>query len=223
MTRSNPELGAKIQELLGAYNLLGPLNSVPGTHEERLDVIKRAFLDILDVLGISSLHPSTVGTPERVAKLFTHEICKGIDWLSFPDTMVTPTEGQRLDEIVLIRDIEVHSLCEHHFVPIIGRAHIAYIPGEMMMGLSKFNRIVEFFSRRPQLQERLTAQISLTLQHLLKTYDVAVIIEADHLCVKYRGIQDPCSDTVTSSMCGKFRSEASARQELLALIALKGR
>lgn len=177
---------------------------------------------LFGALGLNPSDPNLSGTPRRLAKMYCEELLKGLDYNNFPDCTTFPNPEGGYDEIILVRDIEVQSLCAHHFVPIIGRAHIGYIPSNDLLGLSKFNRVVEFFSRRPQLQERLTKQVQVTLSHILGTPNVGIVIEADHLCVRYRGVQDPCSDTVTSAMSGVFRERPEARSELLALINMKG-
>jgi GTP cyclohydrolase I len=121
------------------------------------------------------------------------------------------------DEMVLERNVQVYSLCEHHFLPVVGGAFVAYIPNEKVIGLSKLNRIVDFFSRRPQIQERLTAQIQETLKFLLETDNVAVVIQAEHMCVKLRGVEDACSDTTTSKLSGTFKTNPTTRAEFFSL------
>jgi GTP cyclohydrolase I len=161
-------------------------------------------------------------TPARVAKMFLNELYWGLDYDNFPKATVVENKMQ-VDEMVLERYVTVNSTCEHHLLPIIGHAHVAYIAKDKVLGLSKINRIVEFFSRRPQIQERLTSQICETLMCLLDTDDVAVIIEAEHMCVKTRGVEDACSDTVTSKMSGVFKNpDRSSKAEFLAMIALRG-
>jgi len=210
-----------------------------------------AFHVLTSNLGLDLEDDSIRDTPKRLAKMYHDEICWGLDYTKFPKC-TTVDNKFNYDELIIIRDIEVKSLCEHHFMPIMGKATIAYIPSTAstiatsttkisrftgkrlknptrsgtqnslgkVMGLSKFNRVVEFFSRRPQVQERLTEQISAALQLILETNDVAVIIAADHYCVKFRGIEDICSDTVTSKMSGRFRdpNKPELRAELMALI-----
>ena len=124
----------------------------------------------------------------------------------------------KYDEMIIEKDITIKSNCEHHFVPILGSCHIAYIPNKKVIGLSKLNRIAEYFSRRPQIQERLTEQIFYALKYILKTEDIAVIIDARHLCVQSRGVEDINSSTITSKMGGKFKTNIEARQEILTLL-----
>jgi GTP cyclohydrolase I len=170
-------------------------------------------------LGMDLEDPSVEGTPRRLAKMYFNELCFGLHYENFPKCLITPNGG-KFDEVILVRDITLKSLCEHHFMPVLGKAHIAYIPKDHILGLSKFNRIVDFFSRRPHLQERLGQQISEALKMILQTDDVAVIIDAEHFCVKFRGIQDECSSTVTSVMSGRFRTDSALRAETLSLVRM---
>jgi len=221
MASSNPKLGQDIHQMLVGKGIENPISF--GTFRGyNVDSLNNAFSKITGMLGMSTTDPSTEGTPKRLAKMYKNEICFGLDYDNFPECMVTPNDG-KLDEIVLVQDITVTSLCEHHFMPVMGRAHVAYIPKDKLLGLSKFNRVVEFFARRPQLQERMGQQILATFQYLLDTEDVAVVISAEHLCVKFRGIQDQCSSTTTSHMAGRFRAIPEVRAELLSLIALGGK
>lgn len=214
MSTNDPELGKKIKQVLESQQLDGPFGIKPiGPTLTFL-----ACTDLIVALGGDVENDSLKETPARMAKMYQEEICYGLNYNNFPRVMLQPVEGY--DEIILERNIKVHSLCEHHFVPIIGVAHVAYIPKTHIIGLSKLNRIVDFFARRPQVQERLGEQITIALREILQIDDVAVIIKADHFCVKYRGVEDPCSDTVTSVMEGRFRSVPEARAELMALIAL---
>ncbi len=153
--------------------------------------------------GLDLSDDSLAETPKRVAKLYANEYFKGLDYMQFPKATVIENK-MKVDEMVVERSVTVNSLCEHHLLPIVGHAFVAYIPNEKVLGLSKLNRIVDFFSRRPQVQERLTLQIYHALSYLLATPDVAVMIDAEHMCVKTRGIQDACSATVTSKLGGQF-------------------
>jgi GTP cyclohydrolase I len=177
--------------------------------------IENAWYVIMDVLGLNLRDDSLHKTPKRVAKMFTQEIFYGLNYANFPtigkfDNKFNPDE-------MIASVATVKSMCEHHFVPFIGVAHIAYIPNTKVLGLSKFNRVVDFFSRRPQVQERLTAQIHAALEYILETKDVAVVIKAKHYCVHLRGVQDEKSETVTSKMGGKFMKVPALRSEFLAL------
>lgn len=161
------------------------------------------FAEIMDVLGLDLTDDSLKETPNRVAKMYIEEIFSGLDPKNKPEIKLFENKYQ-YNQILLEKDITFYSSCEHHFVPIIGKAHVAYIPQEKVVGLSKLNRIVQYFSNRPQVQERLTQQIGNDLQNLLETKDVAVIIEAKHLCVSMRGVKDDTSSTTTVFFGGEF-------------------
>ena len=154
-------------------------------------------------LGLDMSDDSLAGTPLRVAKMYVNEIFSGLDKDAFPSISVFDnTYGY--DQMLLEKNIQVYSYCEHHFVPFIGKACVAYFPSDKVIGLSKLNRIVKYFSRRPQVQERLTMDIATALKQVLHTDDVAVMIEAKHLCVAARGVEDTNSVTVTNHLSGKF-------------------
>lgn len=154
-------------------------------------------------------------TPKRVAKMYCEEIFGGLNYDNFPKC-TTILNAMNYDEMITVK-CQVKSMCEHHFVPFIGTAYIAYIPRLKILGLSKFNRVTDFFSRRPQVQERLTAQIHCALDYILETNDIAIVIKAVHYCVHLRGVQDTTSTTTTSKMSGKFLTVPEARSEFLAL------
>lgn len=185
-----------------------------GTRHNK-DKIQDLFALILKELGLDLEDDSLAETPRRLAKLYTSEYCSGLDYANFPTSTVVANK-MGFDEMVLERNVQVRSLCEHHFLPIVGSAFVAYIPEKKVVGLSKINRIVDFFCRRPQIQERLTMQIYHALSFLLETPNVAVVIQAEHLCVKTRGVEDPCSDTITSKLGGTFK-DGSMRAEFIAL------
>lgn len=222
-TNANDELGAEIQEHLTNLGVETPRSSQALTvftskaSKDSLAVHTRAMME---GLGLDMTDDSLAETPARVAKMWANELFWGLDYNNFPKATVVENKLD-YDEMVLERDITVYSTCEHHLLPIIGNAYVAYIPGKTVLGLSKLNRIVEFFSRRPQIQERLTAQIFHALTYLLGTEDVAVCIAAEHMCVKVRGVEDACSDTVTSKLGGAFKSYGPARAEFFSLINLK--
>lgn len=181
---------------------------------EKIDQIADKFRDIMDILGLDLDNDSLQNTPKRVAKMYVQELFKGLRTDHFPK--ITVIENEMLyDQMVLVKDIGIISLCEHHFVTIHGKAHIAYIPSQGVIGLSKINRIAEYFARRPQVQERLTKQIADALCHILKTEDVAVYIEAKHYCVISRGVEDANSQTITSDLRGAFKTNAATRAEFL--------
>ncbi|MBN1949865.1 MAG: GTP cyclohydrolase I FolE [Bacteroidales bacterium] len=169
----------------------------------KIDTIAWHFGEIMKTLELDLTDDSLQNTPQRVAKMYVREVFQGLDPDNKPD--VTLFENKyNYDQMLVERDIKVHSFCEHHFVPILGKAHVAYISSGKVIGLSKINRIVNYFARRPQVQERLTGQIAEELKKVLETEDVAVLIEADHMCVVMRGVQDQNSNTTTSSYHGRF-------------------
>lgn len=181
--------------------------------EIKIELIEKKFREIMEVLGLDLTDDSLKETPKRVAKMYVKEIFKGLDPKNKPS--VTLFENKyKFNQMLVEKDIAVYSYCEHHFVPIIGKAHIAYFSSGKVVGLSKINRMVQYYSKRPQVQERLTVQIANEMKEMLQTEDVAVIIEADHLCVASRGVQDVSSSTVTSSYFGKFL-DSNVRDEFL--------
>lgn len=184
--------------------------------QEKMNFIERNFREIMLILGLDLNDDSLRGTPRRVAKMYVEEIFSGLNPANKPQIALFENK-YKYKEMLVEKDITFYSNCEHHFVPIIGKAHVAYISNGFVIGLSKINRIVQYYAKRPQVQERLTVQISNELKNILKTDDVAVLIEATHLCVSSRGIQDTTSATVTSSYHGKFNEE-STRQEFLKYI-----
>ena len=186
--------------------------------EEKIDIIKDDVRHIMETLGLDLTDDSLKGTPNRVAKMFVNEIFGGLDPATKPKAS-TFENKYNYGEMLVEKNITVYSTCEHHFLPIVGRAHVAYISNGTVVGLSKMNRIVDHYSKRPQVQERLTIQIVEELKQVLNTEDVACIIDAKHLCVNSRGIQDIESSTVTSEFGGKFK-DASVRKELLEYIKL---
>lgn len=173
-------------------------DSRSGTSQE----VAGKLQEVMETLALP-MDDSTRGTPLRLARMFTDELFSGLSNSTFPD--VSEVENSFYDGIVVEKNIPVHSLCEHHWMPITGVAHVAYFPCGKLLGLSKLNRVVHYFSRRPQVQERLVAQIGSALSFLLDTEDVAVAIEAEHFCVRHRGVGDCGSSTVTMSMGGGFK------------------
>ncbi len=186
------------------------------TDEDRIRKISNNFREIMLTLGLDLDDDSLKETPDRVAKMYVKEIFSGLNPSSFPK--ITSIENKlEYNEMVTVKDVSIISVCEHHFVTIDGRATISYIPKNKVMGLSKINRIAKFFSRRPQVQERLTKQIADCLCYVLDTDDVAVCIRAKHYCVVQRGVEDAESETVTSDLRGAFREDARTRQEFLTI------
>ena len=179
-------------------------NAFELTDEEKKESIAHLFSQIMDVIGLDLEDDSLKGTPKRVAKMYIDEIFSGLNPANKPKVALFDNKYQ-YNQMLVEKDITFYSNCEHHFVPIIGRAHVAYISSGKVIGLSKLNRIVQYFAKRPQVQERLTNQIALELQSILETEDVAVIIDAKHLCVSSRGIKDDTSATVTSFYGGQFK------------------
>ena len=172
---------------------------------------------IMDIMGLDLTDDSLSGTPHRVAKMYVKEIFGGLNPANHPDVK-TFDNLYGYNHMLVERNITLNSTCEHHFLPIVGVAHVAYIPGERVVGLSKLNRIVDHYAKRPQVQERLTRQIAESLRELLGTDDVAVVLDAKHLCVSSRGIQDEGSSTVTSHMGGRFATDEGLKREFYAQV-----
>ncbi|SHJ05560.1 GTP cyclohydrolase I [Mesonia phycicola] len=186
---------------------------------EKIASIQKDFKSILETLGMDLTDDSLKGTPLRVAKMFVNETFGGLNPDKKPKASVFDNK-YKYGEMLVEKNITVYSTCEHHFLPIVGRAHVAYISNGTVVGLSKMNRIVDYYAKRPQVQERLTMQIVKELQEVLGTEDVACVIDAKHLCVNSRGIRDIESSTVTSEFGGKFK-EKSVKRELLDYIKLE--
>jgi GTP cyclohydrolase I len=186
--------------------------------DDKIALIKKDVENILLTLGMDLTDDSLKGTPNRVAKMFVKEIFGGLNPDKKPSSS-TFENKYKYGEMLVEKNITVYSTCEHHLLPIVGRAHVAYISNGTVVGLSKMNRIVDFFAKRPQVQERLTIQIVEELKQVLNTEDVACVIDAKHLCVNSRGIRDIESSTVTSEFGGKFKNE-NVRREFLDYIKL---
>lgn len=182
--------------------------------EAKIDAIATHFAAIMHELGLDLSDDSLAGTPRRVARMYVQEWFRGLNPAHRPE--VRRFENRYgYEQLLVERDITLFSCCEHHFVPIIGKAHVAYLPGAEVAGLSKLNRVVQHYARRPQVQERLTRQIAEELRQSLGTDDVAVLIEADHLCVMSRGVNDTSSGTLTTEYGGRFATDAGLRGEFL--------
>lgn len=173
---------------------------------EKIEQIEAHFKSIMEIMGLDLTDDSLQGTPRRVAKMYVQEIFSGLNPANKPKVQLFENKYQ-YQQMLVEKNITLYSNCEHHFVPIIGKAHVAYISNGKVIGLSKINRIVQYFAKRPQVQERLTEQIAEELKNILGTQDVAVIIDAEHLCVSSRGIKDVNSATVTSHYSGKFQNK----------------
>ena len=186
------------------------------TEEEKIEKISFYFSKIMKTMGLDLTDDSLVNTPNRVAQMYVKEIFSGLDPKNKPAISVFEN-NYGYKNMLVEKNITLYSNCEHHFVPIIGKVHVAYMPKDYVLGLSKINRLVQYYARRPQVQERLTMQIMEGLQEVLQHNDVAVFIEADHLCVSSRGIRDTNSSTITSSFGGDFQNE-SLQKEFLSYI-----
>ncbi|WP_022822415.1 GTP cyclohydrolase I FolE [Hymenobacter norwichensis] len=187
------------------------------TEDEKIAGITEHFREIMQLLGLDLTDDSLAGTPRRVAKMYVQEWFRGLSPEHRPEVRLFDNRYQ-YQQMLVERDITLFSCCEHHFVPIIGKAHVAYLPGEHVVGLSKLNRVVQYYARRPQVQERLTRQIAEELKQTLHTDNVAVLIEADHLCVMSRGVNDTSSSTITAEYSGIFEQDAALRAEFLRMI-----
>ncbi|WP_430929104.1 GTP cyclohydrolase I FolE [Polaribacter marinivivus] len=174
--------------------------------EKKKEKISILFEEIMNVMGLDLTDDSLKGTPKRVAKMYIDEIFSGLNPANKPKVALFDNKYQ-YNQMLVEKNITFYSNCEHHFVPIIGKAHVAYISSGKVIGLSKLNRIVQYYAKRPQVQERLTNQIAEELKGILETDDVAVIIDAKHLCVSSRGVKDDTSSTVTSYFGGKFNTQ----------------
>lgn len=183
------------------------------TSSEKIDIIKGDVKHILETLGLDLTDDSLKGTPNRVAKMFVNEIFGGLDPSKKPSAS-TFDNKYKYGEMLVEKNITVYSTCEHHLLPIVGKAHIAYVSNGTVVGLSKMNRIVDYFAKRPQVQERLTIQVVKELQKVLNTEDVACVIDAKHLCVNSRGIKDVASSTITSEFGGIFKTKETKREFL---------
>ena len=208
-------------QVTGLFNVVAPLQNgyvskVLSDQEIKIQSISHHFREIMIALGLDLNDDSLRNTPERVARMYVNELFSGLDPANKPDETLFDNH-YHYREMLVEKNITVFSCCEHHFVPIIGKAHVAYISGGKVIGLSKINRIVQYYSRRPQVQERLTEDIATSLKQTLATEDVAVVIDAMHLCVASRGINDTNSSTVTSHYSGKFKN-GSTKKEFLSAI-----
>ena len=218
----DPILGQKVHEHLVSLGLETPtIKSAFKDFQEidsdtKIEIIKNHFEGIMQTLGLDLEDDSLMDTPRRVAKMYVNEIFWGLDWEKFPKcTKIENKMGY--NEMVIERGINVQSNCEHHFVIIDGLATVAYIPNKTVLGLSKMNRIVEYFAKRPQVQERLTEQVFHAISFILETDNVAVLIDAKHYCVASRGVEDAGSQTTTSKLGGAFKNDPVTRSEFMAI------
>ncbi|RAI88367.1 GTP cyclohydrolase I FolE [Algoriphagus yeomjeoni] len=188
--------------------------------ELKVELIEKHFREIMHIMGLDLTDDSLKGTPHRVAKMYVKEVFSGLNPKNKPLAKLFENK-YKYNEMLVEKNITFFSHCEHHFVPIHGKAHVAYISNGSVIGLSKINRIVQYFSQRPQVQERLTMQIGNELVEALGTDDVAVIMDADHMCVSSRGVKDTTSSTLTSFYSGKFEKDEQSRNEFLKYISLE--
>ena len=188
--------------------------------EDKIERITKSVRDILETLGMDLTDDSLKGTPKRVAKAYVNELFSGLNPHNKPSSSTFENKYQ-YGEMLVEKNITLYSTCEHHLLPIVGKAHVAYVSSGRVVGLSKMNRIVEYYANRPQVQERLTMQVVQELQQILNTQDVACIIDAKHLCVNSRGIKDIASSTVTAEYQGVFKTDENLRKEFLAYVSLE--
>jgi len=218
-TKTDPALGKKVHEYLMSVGVETPVIDNGLSRKEKIDMIQSNFKEIATTLGLDLNDDSLTDTPKRVAKMYVNEIFWGLDYAAFPKVTVVDNKME-YNEMVVEKGISVQSYCEHHFVNIDGLATVGYIPNNKVLGLSKMNRVVEYFSRRPQIQERLTEQIYHALSFILETENVALTIDAKHFCVKSRGVEDTECSTVTSRLGGNFKAQPEVRAEFLALLKM---
>lgn len=216
-TKINPDLGKQVHQHLLALGLETPMHkdAFESFPSEKIEIIESKMIDVLSALGLDLTDDSLCETPKRVAKMLVNELCYGLDPSHFPKC--TTIENKMDAGMVIEKDINVTSICEHHLVTIDGLATVAYIPNKKVLGLSKINRIVDYFSRRPQVQERLTNQIWHALHYILGTESIAVYIDAVHFCVKSRGVNDQTSHTITNKLGGAFKADPSTRAEFMSI------
>jgi GTP cyclohydrolase IA len=214
--KTDLNLGLEVKKYLVEKGVETPLKNSNYTKEDQRKIIEESFSKIMSVLGLDLQDDSLTETPRRVAKMYVDEIFSGLDYENFPKC-TTVENKMKYDEMVVVDKITSLSNCEHHFVVIDGLARIAYIPKDKVLGLSKINRLVQFFSKRPQIQERLTEQIFHALCFILDTEDVAVKLTATHFCVKSRGVEDTNSDTTTTRLGGVFKQKPEVRAEFINL------
>lgn len=214
--KRNSQLGLEVEQHLRSLGLHTPTIEVPHTEDEKIAIIAQHMTAIMETLGYDLTDDSLCDTPKRVAKMYVKEIFSGLSPTNFPKCTTVENKMTTGKEFVLERNINVASTCEHHFLPILGRATVAYVPNAKVLGLSKLNRIVKYFSKRGQVQERLTFQIKEALCYILDTQNVAVYIDAAHTCVSTRGVEDVGSSTVTLAVSGVFDSNDILRGEFLA-------
>ena len=215
VTRLVSEDSQRVRNALVERGLETPMIETGLSRDQKYSRILASMTDVVTTLGLDLNDDSLQETPHRIAKMYVDELFSGLDYANFPKVSVIDNKMQ-VEEMIKVSGISVLSTCEHHFVTIDGNSRVGYIPRDKIIGLSKINRIVKFFSQRPQVQERLTQQVLIALQTLLETDDVAVTIDATHYCVKSRGVMDINSSTQTTSLGGRFKEDHRTRAEFLA-------
>jgi GTP cyclohydrolase I len=215
--KCDPELGKRVHMHLVKCGVETPQVENNLDRKQKIDQIEGHMTEIMKTLGLDLSDDSLAETPKRWAKMAVNEIFWGLDYEAFPKC-TTVENKMKYDEMVVERNVNVQSNCEHHLIVISGLATVGYIPKDKVLGLSKINRVVEYFSKRPQIQERLTEQIYHALQYILDTDNIAVVIDAQHFCVRSRGVEDTGSSTVTSKLGGVFKTESSVRAEFMNLV-----
>lgn len=215
--KTDPMLGRRVNDFLTQMGVQTPVVKSSLDEHQKIAEIEHHMTKILETLGLDLKDDSLIETPKRVAKMFVEELYWGLDFGKFPKC-TTVENKMGYDEMVIERGIKVMSDCEHHLRTIYGVAHVAYIPHKRVLGLSKMPRIVDYFARRPQIQERLCEQVFHALQYILDTDDIAVVVEAKHMCVTQRGVEDVGADTITSKLGGRFKEEPDMRAEFMSLI-----
>lgn len=213
MSSKDPELGKRVGLSLKFAGLETPMTGEG--HLNKQEQIIEYHTKTMYALGLDLDDDSLAETPQRVAKMYCQEVFSGLDYDNFPKC--TTVENKMQHNELIIVNADVLSMCEHHFVPFIGECHVGYIPSTKVLGLSKIPRVVEFFSRRPQIQERLTAQVHCALKTILETEDIAVTMKAEHMCMRLRGVQQQGKYTITSKISGKFFDKPALREEFLML------
>lgn len=216
INKTDPVLGRRVHERLVKLGIETPLAPSVLSNEDKIKVIRNNMETIMTTMGLDLTDDSLQDTPNRWAKMMVNELNWGLDIEMFPKCTAIDNK-MNTDHMVCETGVTVMSQCEHHLVTIDGTATIAYIPKDKVLGLSKMNRIVEYFARRPQVQERLTAQVAEALKFITGTDDVAVVMDCEHYCVKSRGVEDHGSSTTTSYLSGAFKNEPACRAEFMAL------
>jgi len=216
-TKTDPVLGLEVHKHLVKCGVETPVIDNGINRKDKIEKIESHFTEIMKIMGLDLTDDSLIETPKRVAKMYVNEIFWGLDYEAFPKCTAVDNK-MKYDEMVIERNVNVQSNCEHHFVVIDGIATVAYIPKDKVLGLSKLNRVVEYFSKRPQIQERLTEQVYHALQYILGTDDIAVVVDAQHYCVKSRGVEDVGSSTVTSKLGGCFKEDPAVRNEFMNIV-----